>query len=291
MIWVVGARGMLGREVVKRLEALGLAHVDTDLECDITDPEAVSGFASARRIDWIVNCSGYTAVDRAETEEAKADAVNAVGVGNLGSAAAREGARVIHVSTDYVFDGIASNPYREDTPVAPRGAYGRTKARGEALLLQAAPQCFIVRTAWLFGAGGANFVRTMLRLMNEREEVSVVDDQRGTPTYARDLAGAICSIVAADSRAFGIYHYTNDGQTTWFEFASRIYERGRALGLIRHACNVVPISTDRYPTAAVRPKYSVLSKDKIKRTFGLEIPTWQDALERFLEELREEVSS
>ncbi len=224
---------MLGREVVKRLEALGLAHVDTDLECDITDPAAVSGFASSRRIVWIVNFRLYGR-GPGETEEAKADAVNAVGVGNLGSAAAREGARVIHVSTDYVFDGIASSPYREDTSCPPgrlrlhQGPWRVAPASGRSAVLHR-------RTAWLFGAGGANFVRTMLRLMNEREEVSVVDDQHGTPTYARDLAGAICSIVAADSRAFGIYHYTNDGQTTWFEFASRIYQRGRALGLIRHA--------------------------------------------------------
>jgi dTDP-4-dehydrorhamnose reductase len=287
VIWVVGARGMLGRDLVARLDALRVPHADTDLDCDITDSGAVRRFAEGRGIQWIVNCSAYTAVDRAEDEESVAAAVNGDGPANLGRAAAELGGRVIHVSTDYVFDGEASSPYTEEDKPAPRGAYGRSKVRGEVLLAEVTPAHFIIRTAWLYGVHGKNFVYTMLRLMNERDEVSVVDDQRGSPTYTRDLAAAICSIIAADSREYGIYHYTNEGETTWFGFAQDIYRLGRTHGRIKGSCDVRAITTDRYPTTAVRPKYSVLSTEKIKRTFGIAIPTWQHGLKRFFSELEE----
>ena len=291
MIWLVGARGMLGQDVADRLNVLVIPHLDSDLECDITEKAALLRFVDGRRFDWIVNCSAYTAVDKAEDEEPKADAVNATGPANIGSVAAGLGARLIHLSTDYVFDGKASSPYTEEQPPAPRGAYGRTKARGESLLSEALAEHFIVRTAWLYGVRGKNFVSTMIRLMNEREEVFVVNDQRGTPTYTRDLAAALCAIVTADSRAYGIYHYTNEGETTWFDFARLIYETGRARGHIRHSCEVHPISTDRYPTKAIRPGYSVLSKAKIRNAFRIAIPTWQNGLERFFEELEQEKST
>ncbi len=291
MIWVVGARGMLGHDVARRFDARGLAHVDSDLDCDVTDPASVSRFPVGRPIEWIVNCSAYAAVDMAEEEEAKADAVNALGPANLGRVAAELSARIIHISTDYVFDGGETSPYTEEHPPAPLGAYGRTKARGEKLLADAAPAHFIVRTAWLYGVRGHNFVLTMLRLMNERDEVSIVDDQRGCPTYTRDLAAALCAIIDADSRAYGIYHYANEGETTWYQFARAIYEVGRTHGRITHACELRPITTDRYPTRAVRPMYSVLSKAKIKQTFGISVPIWQDALERFFAELEGEDST
>lgn len=282
---------MLGQDMVRRLDTLGLSHVASDLDCDITDPATVRRFAAGRPIEWIVNCSAYTAVDKAEDEEEKADAVNAIGPANLGRAAVELGARVIHLSTDYVFDGEASSPYTEEHRLAPQGAYGRTKARGEKLLAEVTPEHFIVRTAWLYGVRGKNFVYTMLRLMNERDEVSVVDDQRGSPTYTPDLAAALCTIISTDSRAYGIYHYTNEGQTTWFEFSRSIYKLGRARGRIGHFCALVPIPTDRYPTKAARPKYSVLSKAKIKRIFAITISTWQDGLERFFRDLDEEGSA
>jgi dTDP-4-dehydrorhamnose reductase len=282
---------MLGQDVVQRLDAIGLSHVDSDLDCDITDPAVVRRFAAGRPIEWIVNCSAYTAVDKAEDEEAKADTVNAIGPANLGREAAELGARVIHLSTDYVFDGEASSPYTEEHRPAPQGAYGRTKARGEKLLAEAAPEHFIIRTAWLYGVHGKNFVNTMLRLMDERDEVSVVNDQRGSPTYTLDLAAALCTIISADSRAYGIYHYSNEGETTWYQFARSIYTLGRARGRIGHSCALVPITTDRYPTKAARPKYSVLSKAKIKRIFAITIPTWQDGLERFFRDLDEEGSA
>lgn len=285
MIWVAGAKGMLGQDLVQRLDSLGLRHVDTDLDCDITDGAAVRSFTEGRAVEWVINCSGYTAVDKAEDEEGKAESINADGPANLGRAVSATGARIIHLSTDYVFDGLAAAPYMEDQVPAPRGAYGRTKAKGEALLREATLQHFIVRTAWLYGIHGKNFVQTMIRLMNERDEVTVVDDQRGSPTYTRDLADALCAIVRADSRAYGTYHYTNEGETTWYRFARAIHESASTRGLVHHACTVRPITTDQYPTKAVRPKYSILSKEKIKRTFGMAISSWEDALERFLSEL------
>jgi dTDP-4-dehydrorhamnose reductase len=285
MIWLVGSRGMLGQDVVRCLDELRLTHVDSDLDCDITDPMAVHRFAAGHHITWIVNCSAYTAVDKAEDEEERAEAVNAVGPANLGRMASELGARIIHISTDYVFDGNASSPYLEDALPAPRGAYGRTKKKGEKLLAEATREHFIVRTAWIYGVHGKNFVYTMLKLMNERNEVQVVNDQRGSPTYTRDLVGALCTIIQKDSQAFGIYHYTNEGETTWFDFARAIYELGRQRGLIRRECQVRPITADLYPTKAARPKYSVLSKLKVKQTFCLAIPTWQDGLSSFFSEL------
>jgi dTDP-4-dehydrorhamnose reductase len=285
MIWVVGARGMLGRDVVRELDALGLAHVDSDLDCDIADAAAVERFAQAQPLDWILNCAAYTAVDAAEDNEAAAEAVNARGSQNLARLATQRGARLIHVSTDYVFDGEASSPYAEDGTPAPRGAYGRSKLHGERLLAEACAQHFVVRTAWLYGLHGKNFVATMLRLMNEREVVSVVDDQRGTPTYTRDLAAALCRFVTTDAQAYGIYHYTNDGEATWFEFARAVLELGRTRGLVVKDCELRPITTAEYPTRAIRPRYSVLSKAKLRRALGLDIPTWEDALARYFDEL------
>jgi len=290
MIWVVGAGGMLGQDVVRRLDTLGLPHVDTDVDCNICDPAAVRSYAADRSLDWIVNCAAYTGVDKAEDEEEKADTINAIGPANLGRVASEFGARVIHLSTDYVFGGKASTPYTEESSPEPQGAYGRTKARGEKFLAEATDKHFIVRTAWLYGGRGGNFVSTMLRLMTERNEVMVVDDQFGSPTYTRDLAAALCKIISTDARAYGIYHYTNEGETTWFHFARRIYELGRASARIRHVCKVRPITTDLYPTKAVRPRYSVLSKKKIAKVFGIVIPSWQDGLERYFAELGSEES-
>jgi dTDP-4-dehydrorhamnose reductase len=285
VIWLVGARGMLGQDVAAQLGRRGMPFVRSDLDCDITDGKAVKAFISGIAIDWIVNCSAYTAVDKAEDEEAMAYQVNAVGPQNLGRVAREMGARIVHLSTDYVFDGAAITPYVEDAPLGPRGAYGRTKASGERLLAESTAAHFIVRTAWLYGIHGKNFVATMLRLMNERDEVRVVDDQRGSPTYTRDLAEAIATILASNTRAFGVYHFTNDGETTWHSFAAEIYARGRARGLVARECRVTPIRTDQYPTRSVRPAYSVLSKAKIKAEFSVAVPPWQDGLDRYLDEL------
>jgi len=288
VIWLAGARGMLGRDVASELQRHGMPFVSSDTDCDVTDPTAVEDFARGRKLDWIINCSGYTAVDKAEDDQERAGRVNAEGPQNLGRLAAARGSRILHLSTDYVFDGTASLPYREEDRVGPRGAYARTKERGERLLRQAAAEHVIIRTAWLYGIHGGSFVATMLRLMKEREELAVVDDQRGTPTYTRDLAAAIVKVVASREPAFGTYHYTNEGETTWYGFARAIAHAAWARGLLSRPCRVKPIRTDQYPTRAPRPAYSVLSKEKIRLTHGIAIPTWQDALSRYLDEVQRE---
>jgi len=286
MIWIIGNRGMLGQELAEQLAARGIAYVGSDREVSILDPEALRHFAQGVQKDTpikaIVNCAAYTAVDKAEDEAELAHALNVEGPGNIAARARSLGARFLHISTDYVFSGTASQPYREDDPVGPTGVYGRTKAEGEMRVREACPDAVIIRTAWLYGKYGPNFVATMLRLMRERTELGVVADQRGTPTWARDLAKAIITVLTAPEWKPGIYHYTNEGETTWYEFACEIYAQGRARSLLPHEVTIRALTTDQYPTKARRPAYSVLSKEKIKRTFGLEIPHWKESLQQYL---------
>jgi len=282
MIWLVGSRGMLGSEVSATLAREGASWQGTDRDVDITDPEALSAFASGRKLDWIVNCAAYTAVDKAEDEPDAARSLNADAPGLLGRLARDAGARIIHISTDYVFDGKARRPYDEEASPAPLGVYGRTKLEGEQALRAACPRHFLIRTAWLYGKNGGNFVRTMLRVMKDQEQVRVVADQRGTPTFAVDLAGAISAVIRSGRDDYGVFHYTNEGETTWYDFAIAIRNEARACGVLDHDCRIEPIATDQYPTKARRPAYSVLSRDKIKRVFGLDIPPWRDGLRRYL---------
>ncbi len=287
MIWIIGNKGMLGQELSALLTAQGIEQVGTDREVSILDPEALASFANeaqreGRRLSAIVNCAAYTAVDKAEDEPERARALNAVGPEHIARLAQRLGARFLHISTDYVFDGRASRPYREDDPTGPTGVYGKTKEEGEKRVIAACPKAIILRTAWLYGRHGPNFVYTMLRLMRERTDLGVVADQRGTPTWAYDLAGAISTILRAAAPEPGIYHFTNEGETTWYAFACEIYRQARALGLLDHDVTIRPLTTDQYPTKATRPAYSVLSKEKIKRTFGLSIPDWRHSLMKFL---------
>jgi dTDP-4-dehydrorhamnose reductase len=273
---------MLGQEVAAALTSRAVPHVTTDLECDITQADSVRSFAAAHRPRVFINCAAYTAVDRAEDEEDKAFAINATGPKNLGLVASETGATLVHLSTDYVFGGMKTTPYVEDDPLAPQGAYARSKAAGEAAVHETCPRTFVIRTAWLYGTKGPNFVETMLRLFASREEVSVVDDQHGTPSYAPDLAAALATIAMATTEAFGTYHYTNSGETTWFGFARRIHDRARALGLLSRDCRLRPIATAEFPTRARRPAWSVLDKTKIVRTFGLSLRPWEEALDDYL---------
>ena len=287
MIWIIGNNGMLGRELSEVLASRGLASIGTDREVSMLDPEALSGFAERAREDGrsitaIVNCAAYTAVEKAEEEPELAYALNAEGPANIARLADRLGADLIHLSTDYVFSGKGTSPYREDDPVDPQGVYGRTKAEGEKAVLANCPGTVVIRTAWLYGKHGNNFVRTMLRLMRDRAEVGVVRDQYGSPTWARDLAGAIASILAGVERKPGIFHYTDGGITNWHEFALEIYDRGRECGLLPHEVSVKPLTTDQYPTKVKRPAYSVLSKEKIERMYSLTIPDWRESLRLFL---------
>jgi len=286
VIWLIGNKGMLGTELSLLLEESGVSFIGTDKEIDITDQAALIGFAEKQPFTWIINCAAYTAVDKAEDDEENCRLLNTVGPGNIANAARETGARVIHISTDYVFDGKGNSPYTEEDTTGPTGVYGLTKRDGEVKVLEENAESYIVRTAWLYGKYGGNFVRTMLRLMNERDEVKVVNDQRGSPTWARDLASAIITIIDAVRNGrtvpFGIYHYTNEGEITWFDFAKEIYRQGRELGFISGDCALKPCTSAEYPSKVERPEYSVLDKTKIKKALGIKIPVWDESLRKFL---------
>jgi len=276
-ILITGANGQLGTEMRNlSVEHPSHQYFFTDVaELDITSREAVRDFVQTHAIDLIVNCAAYTNVDRAEEDETTALTINADAVRNLGQACPK----IIHVSTDYVFSGDEHCPCRESDPVAPRTAYGRTKLAGEQALLEVCPEAIIFRTAWLYSPYGNNFVKTMLRLGREKECLSVVFDQIGTPTYAQDLARAIYAAIECDTWHAGIYHYTNEGVCSWFDFTVAIL---RAAGI---TTPVLPILSEAYAYKTPRPHYSVLDKSKVKATFGIAIPYWTDSLNRCLEQL------
>lgn len=276
-ILITGCNGQLGNEM-RVLAARHTAHTYfyTDVtELDITDAGAVKAYVEENAVGLIVNCAAYTNVECAEEDEDTARRINAQAVYNLG----RTGAKVIHVSTDYVFDGHAFLPYTENCPVCPATAYGRTKLEGERLLLQVAPEAVIIRTAWLYSSFGNNFVKTMIRLGRERDTLSVVFDQIGTPTYAADLAAAVFAVIEASCWLPGIYHFSNEGVCSWYDFACEIH---RQAGI---ECEVRPILSEHYPSKTPRPHYSVLDKTKMKETFGIRIPHWTEALARCLQHL------
>ncbi len=286
MIWLIGNRGMLGSDVEKLLVRRSLPFMTSDIDVDITDPAALRAFAGQQDIEWIINCSAYTAVDAAEDERDRAFRINADGVLNIARLAEEKGAALIHVSTDYVFDGEKPGAYREDDATNPVGAYGASKLAGEQRIASAMKRYFIIRTAWLYGRTGKNFTLTMIRLFGERDEVRVVADQWGSPTYTGDLAAAIVKIVEDGSARYGIYHYTNEGRTTWHEFAVEICAQARRHGLIDRDVRVTPVTTAEYPTKARRPKNSYLSKEKIVRELGVRCRDWREALADCISSLR-----
>lgn len=276
-ILITGCNGQLGTEM-RNLSAEHTHHsyFFTDVaELDITDAETVRNFVSANQIDLVVNCAAYTNVDRAEQDEATALRINADAVRNLGAACPK----VIHISTDYVFSGDEHLPCKESDPVAPRTAYGRTKLAGEQALLEVCPEAIIFRTAWLYSPYGNNFVKTMLRLAKEHDTLRVVYDQIGTPTYAEDLARAIYAAIECDTWHAGIYHFTNEGVCSWYDFTVEIM---RQAGL---RTRVEPILSEEYAYQTPRPHYSVLDKAKIKKTFKIAIPYWTESLQKCLEKL------
>jgi len=277
-ILITGANGQLGNEM-RILSAQHPQHTYffTDVaELDITSREAVATFVQEQQIDVIVNCAAYTNVDKAEDDELTAHAINALAVENLGLS----GARVIHISTDYVFSGDGCVPYTEEDAVAPNTAYGRTKLAGEQLLLQVCPEAIIIRTAWLYSTFGNNFVKTMLRLGQERESLGVVFDQIGTPTYAADLASAIFAAIESEEWHAGVYHFTDEGVCSWYDFTHEIFARANIVD-----CQLRPILSSEYQYKTPRPHFSVLNKSKIKSTFGIAIPHWTEALQVCLEKL------
>ena len=289
MIWLIGSKGMLAAEIADQLNLHNIQWIGSDKEADITDRTSVEAFAQRNfvtaSLQWIINCAAYTAVDKAEDESAIAQKLNADALINICVVAKQYGAQLIHFSTDYVFDGISSIPYIETDTTNSQSVYGRTKLQGEQNIIELLPEHYIIRTAWLYGKNGNNFVSTMLRLMNEKDNLKVVNDQRGAPTYAVDLAKAILQIIQLNNHRYGIYHYSNEGNITWYDFACEIYRQGKEMGLVKSACSVEPCSSSEFPQKAHRPSFSLLNKQKIKETFSLSIPQWNKSLTAYLKEL------
>jgi len=290
LIWLIGNKGMLGTELSLLLGKSGLSFAGTDREVDITSKAALTAscaeLAEKQPVKWIINCAAYTAVDKAEDDAETCRALNEQGAANIAAIANNAGAKLIHLSTDYVFDGKGERPYREDDATAPTGVYGLTKRDGEIAVTGNNSRSYIIRTAWLYGKHGNNFVHTMLKLMNERDEVKVVNDQRGSPTWAFDLSSVIITLIktaySGKEIPFGIYHFTGEGNITWFDFAEEIYKQGREAGKIKKDCAVNPCTSAEYPAKVKRPAYSVLDKSKIKTALGIKIPAWNESLREFL---------
>lgn len=278
-VLITGAGGQLGQALQASApgdaQIIALGHGDLD----IGDAAKVAAFVSLAGLDLVINAAAYTAVDKAESEESAAYRINAEGPGHLAAAAHAAQARFVHVSTDFVFDGLSGKPYEPDHPTDPLGVYGASKLAGEKAALAADPQALVLRTAWVYGVGH-NFVRTMLRLMAERDEVRVVADQVGTPTFAGSLAQAIWVLSAAG--ASGIHHWTDSGAASWYDFAVAIQEEALALRMLSRAVPVIPIATSDYPTPAKRPHYSVLNKSSAIEIVGAAPPHWRVNLRHML---------
>ena len=286
MVWLIGCKGMLGSEIARQLTENSIEFIGTDINVDITDIEALRSFARSHHFDWIINCAAYTAVDKAESDRDLAKKLNEIAPGNIAEVAKEVGAVMIHISTDYVFDGTGSTPMTEDMAVAPDSVYGVTKAAGERQVAEHTDRYYILRTAWLYGWAGRNFVYTMIKAMNTHDSVKVVNDQKGTPTFAGTLAGVILKIIQGTSEPavpYGIYHCTDLGEITWWDFSNEIKAQGIKTGVLTNPeCTVIPCTTAEYPTAAKRPAYSVLCKDKIQKALGITLPQWQDSLRTFM---------
>jgi len=275
-VLVTGSNGQLGTELRQLAKQSKDSFLFTDaVSLDITDKAAVENFFAESMPDIVINCAAYTNVENAEDNYSAADKVNHLAVGYLSDACSRIGAFLVHVSTDYVFDGKHYTPYGEDAPTVPLGVYGRTKLDGEHAAMASGCRYLILRTAWLYSPYGKNFVKTIYRLSDERDSLNVVFDQIGTPTYAADLAAAIMHIIT--NRMFdeqGIFHFSNEGVCSWYDLAVAINE------LSGHSCRILPCHSDEFPSKVARPHYSVLDKTRFKETFGMKIPHWHDGLKR-----------
>ncbi len=293
-LMLIGSKGQLGREVHRKCVSRGVPLVAVDLpEVDITDFSRVERLFEESRPSIAINAAAYTAVDLAESESRACYAVNRDGPLNLARACAEGDIPLIHISTDYVFDGKAGSPYRENDPVRPLGVYGRSKAEGERAVASGCRKHVVVRTAWLYGVFGKNFVKTMLRAGMERDCLKVVNDQFGCPTCAADLADAVLAVCASvaeetegkkDGKPWGVYHYCGKGIATWYELAKEVFEIWRGLGAGKIP-ELIPISTSEYPTAAERPRFSALDCSGMERTFGVRQVPWRDSLRKTVEEI------
>ncbi len=278
-ILVTGAKGQLGSEI--RYLSKGQSHqfdfIDFE-ELDLTKSDLIVPFLSSKQPDFIINCAAYTAVDKAEDEPELAVQINKIAPAEIAKYCKESGCRLIHISTDYIFDGNFSRPINEEDSPNPKSVYGQTKLDGERAVQALLNDAYIIRTSWVYSSFGNNFVKTMLRLGSEKEEISVVADQYGTPTWARDLADTVLQIVNQITNGNdqpGIYHFSNEGEISWYDFAVEIMKQAKL------KCKVNPISTSDYPTRAKRPQYSVLDKSKIASTFKVKIPLWSDSLNKY----------
>ncbi|HET6556815.1 MAG TPA: dTDP-4-dehydrorhamnose reductase [Prolixibacteraceae bacterium] len=290
-ILITGANGQLGSEIRKLADLFpDVRFVFTDVnELDITNPEAVEKMVADENPQWLVNCAAYTAVDKAETDDETAWLINAVAPAILSEKSKAAGCRFIQVSTDYVFDGRNHRPYVEEDEVSPTSVYGTTKLEGELISLANNPETLVIRTSWLYSSFGNNFVKSMIRLGTERDQLNVIFDQVGTPTYAGDLAVAILEIIRKSSSGLqdfvpGVYHFSNEGVCSWFDFAIAIHQ------IYGINCSVNAIESKDYPSPVARPHYSVLNKSKIKSTFGIQIPYWRTSLEKCIQEIKNQQS-
>jgi dTDP-4-dehydrorhamnose reductase len=280
-VLVTGSKGQLGNEIqvlAPSYPQFNFIFTDVD-ELDICNRRSVDDFFVVHKIDFLINCAAYTAVDKAEEDRLMCYQINKDAIGYLGEASARHGVKMLHVSTDYVFDGKSYIPYTEEMPMSPATVYGQSKAEGEQLLASVLQNAVIVRTSWLYSSFGNNFVKTMLRLGRERVSLQVVFDQVGTPTYAADLADALLQIISAGKLIPGIYHYSNEGVCSWYDFALAIFKSAKI------ECDVLPINSKDYPTKTPRPHYSVLNKQKVKSTYNLRIAHWEDSLKLCIQKL------
>jgi dTDP-4-dehydrorhamnose reductase len=295
MIWLIGNRGMLGSELTRLFDGQHIEYVGTGRELDIRDSAALFNFAQKKPIEWIINCAAYTAVDKAADDAENCRLLNTLAPRYIAETAAKIGAKLIHISTDYVFNGGSKRPYCEDDMTDPIGVYGLTKRDGEIAVYNTNAASYIIRTSWLYGQYGNNFVHTMLRLMGERESVSVVNDQRGVPTWTRDLAQAIIFFVKktndGNEAPYGIYHFSgenlsSDDGISWFDFAAMIYHYGSELGILTKKCDIRPCTSAEFPSKVRRPAFSVLDKTKIKSVLGIDIPAWDTSLKEFLRKIK-----
>ncbi|AYC34807.1 dTDP-4-dehydrorhamnose reductase [Pseudomonas cavernae] len=288
-VLVTGARGQVGHELLRHVPDGFAAQGLSSAELDISDAAQVAETVKRLRPQLIINAAAYTAVDKAESEPERAYAVNRDGVAHLARAAADSGIPLLHISTDYVFAGDADRPYRETDPTAPSGVYGASKLAGELALAEHCPQHLVLRTSWVFGAHGNNFVKTMLRLGREREELAVVADQRGCPTSAASIAAALWQLAGqyrnAGALRWGVYHFSGAPACSWHEFAVEIFRQAHALGLLARAPRVKAIATRDYPTAAKRPAWSVLDCSQLIHSHGISPADWRQDLHRVLQEL------
>lgn len=277
-VLVTGANGQLGtclKDVAKSHKNSSFIFTNSS-ELDVTNKNAISTFFSDKNIDYCINCAAYTAVDKAEKDIENATKINVRGAQNLANICKENDTVLIHISTDFVFDGEAKTPYKETDKPNPKSVYGLTKLKGEEKIQSAMEKYIIIRTSWLYSEYGVNFMKTMLRLGKKSPKLGVVNDQKGTPTYAKDLAEVILEFIEATNLDFGIYHYSNSGETNWYEFAKEIFKRSDI------SIDLKPIKTIDYPTAAERPKYSILNASKIKKALDIKIPNWKESLEETL---------